>query len=347
MKPNLVINLGIIKSNYKYICSQTDSVVGVSIKSDAYGLGANKVAKALFEEGARSFFVANIDEAIELSVILDPKIANIYVFNGPNGNIDRFKEYNIYPVLNSQSQISDWEKANTNLKSIIHLDTGMNRYGISPDEIKKLDKLPQGTEYIISHLACDSDVINPYNKQQLETFKAATEKFNVKLSLAASGGIFLGDEYHFDMVRPGGVIYGTGQLDNIHLKNPISLEAPIIQIRDYEKESYIGYNMKYLAKKGTKLATIPIGYGDGLIRSLSGPRGKLFINDVEVSIVGNISMDYTIIDVTNIDCHLGDMVEIIGPNNRPDILASYTNTIPYEVISLLKCGRYERIYLSE
>lgn len=345
MKPILTINLGIIKSNYKYICDQTNAEVGISIKSDAYGLGIEKVAPALFEEGARNFFVANIEEGIELSQILKPSQADIYVFNGPFADIDKYKQYNIYPVLNSLSQIEDWRRSDTGLKSIIHMDSGMNRYGVSPEDMVKLDKLPEGVEYIISHLACDSDIINPYNKQQLEIFLQITDKFQCKRSLAASGGIFLGDEYHFDMVRPGGVIYGTGQIDNIHLKNPITLEAPILQIREYDKESYIGYNITYQAKKGSKLATIPIGYGDGFLRSL-GPRGKLYIDGKDVKIAGNISMDYTVIDVSNINCKIEDMVEIIGPNNKPDIIAAYTNTIAYEIISLLKCGRYEKKYIS-
>lgn len=345
MKPILTINLGIIRSNYRYICSKTKANVGISIKADAYGLGASKVAPALFEEGAREFFVANIDEGIELTKYLDSNLADIYVFNGPNGDINLFKEYNIYPVLNSIDQIENWRFANTGLKSIIHMDSGMNRYGVSPEDMNRMEHLPENTEYIISHLACDSDVINPYNKQQLDIFSEITDKFSCKRSLAASGGIFLGHEYHFDMVRPGGVIYGTGQIDNIHLKNPVTLEAPIIQIREYEKESYIGYDLTYQAKKGSKLATIPIGYGDGLLRSI-GPRGKLYISNKEAKIAGNISMDYTVIDVTNIDCKRGDIVEIIGKNNRPDILASFTNTTPYEILTLLKSGRYNRNYTS-
>ena len=346
MKPRLIIDLDIIKSNYQYLCSQTKAKVGISIKSDAYGLGADNVAPALFSVGCRSFFVANIDEAVNLSQFLDTKIVNIYVFNGFESKAelnDLYLKHNIYPALNTISQLDIWNEEKPHLKCIMHIDTGMNRYGLLPNEVQQINYIPQNLEYVISHLACDSDRSNPYNKKQLELFKKLSSIFPCKKSLAASGGIFLGEEYHFDLVRPGGLIYGTAHVKNKNLQNPVSLSAPIIKIQECGRELYVGYDKKFHAKKGTRLATIPIGYGDGIPRSLQG-KGKFFVNGKAAPIAKSISMDYTIIDVTNIPCNLGDEVEIIGPNNRPDIVASYTNIISYELISHLKYGRYERIY---
>lgn len=346
MRPKLQINLGVIKSNYKYLCSKTKAIVAVSIKADAYGLGTAKIGPALFDAGCRNFFTANIDEATYLSQYVDPSKADIYAFHGialENDSIDKFIKHNVYPVLNNKEQIEFWNNSSPSLKSAIHVDTGLNRYGIRGEDFQKIDRLPNHLEFFISHLSCDSDIISTYNKYQLEEFKKYTDKYEVKRSLSASGGIFLGEEYHFDMVRPGGIIFGTGQIDDKNLVNPVKLTAPIIHINHFDEEAYIGYDLKYHTKKGTKLATIPIGYADGFFRSFA-KRGFVYFDGQKIPIAGSISMDLTIIDITNIDCKIGDEIEVIGPNNRPEILATYTNTNAYEILSHLSNGRYQREY---
>jgi len=345
MKAELTVNLGIIKDNYSYLQSVAKSKVGAAIKSDAYGLGAKNVTPALFEAGCRDFFVAHIEEGIDARNHLLSLEANIYVLNGFQiGAENIFAEYNLIPALSNLSQIEIWNKLEKKGKSIIHFDTGMNRLGLSKECLASLKALPEGTEYIISHLACDGDITNPYNKSQLDEFIKYTAAHKVKQSLAASGGIFLGPEYHFDMVRPGAALYGIGSDKNPNLKNPITLTAQIIHIKHCNDDVSVGYDRTGYVKAGSTLATIALGYADGFFRSL-GNRGFIFINGIKVPIIGTLSMDLTVLDVTGVNCNIGDEVEIIGPNNTPDQIAHITNTIGYEVTTSLKAGRYNRLFI--
>lgn len=343
MKSRLTIDLGIIKSNYKYLCSKTKAKVGASIKGNAYGLGATKVAPALYDAGCRDFFAVHIEEGIELRKVIPE--GNVYVLNGPEEkSLKIHEEYSLTAVLNRPDQIDLWNKAKLNCNSIIHLDTGLTRYGLKPQELDSLDKLPHNLEYIISHLSCGDELEHEYNKFQLEKFKKHTDTYNVKRSLAASGGIFQGEEYHFDLVRPGGILYGTCHIPDPNLKNPITLEAPIININNITEDCYVGYDCKFQAKGGSKLATIVIGYADGLQRATK-EKGFVYINGQKAPIANSISMDLSVVDATGIDCQIGDMVEIIGPNQLPGQLAEYSGSISYEILNLLKCGRFDRVYI--
>jgi alanine racemase len=346
MRATLTIDLSVIKDNYNYLQSLTKAKVSAAIKSDSYGLGASKIAPALFETGCRDFFVAHYGEAIEARQHLPSEEANIYVLNGPEEeSIKEFIEYNLIPSLSNLYQIEIWEKLNPNGKSIIHIDTGMNRFGMDPVDFASLQTLPQGVEYLISHLANDGEKLNPYNQFQLDQFIQSTSKHKVKRSLAASGGILLGPEYHFDMVRAGAALYGIGSSINPNIKNPILLTAPIMHLNNCSTEAYIGYSSAASVKAGSTLATIPVGYADGLFRSWGKNNGSMYINGVKVPIMSTLSMDLTVLDVTGINCALGDEVEVIGPNNTPDQIAPVVNTVSYEILTSLKCGRFDRVYV--
>jgi alanine racemase len=343
MRAKLTVDLGIIKDNYHYLQTITKAKVSAAIKSDSYGLGANNIAPALFNAGCRDFFVAHLGEGIDARKFLPSEDANIYVLHGPTVNsIKEFMEYNLIPTLSNLHQIEIWEKSNLNGKSIIHVDTGMNRFGIDPEDFASLKTLHKGVEYIISHLANDGDPQNPYNKLQLDKFINATANHKIKKCLAASGGVFLGPEYHFDMVRAGAALYGIGSISNPNIKNPVKLTAPIIHLNNCSSEAYIGYSSIAKVDAGSILATIPIGYADGLFRSWGKNNGSMFINGIKVPIMGTLSMDLTVLDVTGINCALGDEVEIIGPNNTPDQIAPLVGTVGYEILTSLKCGRFER-----
>jgi alanine racemase len=344
MKAKLTIDLSAIKHNYNYLQTLTKATVAAAIKADAYGLGAYQIAPALWDCGCRNFFVAHLEEAIDLRKYLPSDSTNIYVLNGPTeDHIKQLKEYNLIPCLNNLSQVSIWNNTNPKGKCIIHIDTGMNRFGISGEDFESLKTLPEATEYLISHIACDGDPTNPYNKYQLDEFIKYTSHYKIKKSLVASNGIFLGTEYHFDMVRPGAALYGIGSSKNPNIKNPITLTSNIIHLNKCKENAYIGYGSTAHATAGSVLATIPVGYGDGFFRSL-GNRGFVFINGKKAPIVGVVSMDLTVIDVTNIDCNIGNEVEIIGPNNTPDEIAHIIGTIGYEILTSLKWGRYNRVY---
>jgi len=219
----LEINLTAIKANYrllKDICEK--SLVGAAVKANAYGLGAEQISKALLEENCRHFFVASSEEGVNLRKAIGND-ANILVLNGvfENDALD-LTEYNLIPVLNNLKQIEIWQKFSNVKEKILpcylHFNTGINRLGLSSNEIEQLINnraLLQGLDlqYIISHLAASEESNNPYNLEQLNRFKTYLRYFpNAKASLANSGGIFLGQDYHFDLARPGAALYGLNSL---------------------------------------------------------------------------------------------------------------------------------------
>ena len=197
----------------------------------------------------------------------------------------------------------------------------------------------------MSHLACDSDKTSEYNKYQLSNFLEATSQYpKIKKSLAASGGIFLGQEYHFDLVRPGAAIYGIGSMLHPTLKNPVTLLAPVIQVKQLSKNELVGYGTTAELQSGSTIVTIPIGYGDGFFRFFSN-NSTVHINGKPAKVVGRVSMDLVTIDASGHDVKVGDMVQIIGDHNTPDKIAESIGTIGYEIITSLNYGRFKRIYI--
>jgi alanine racemase len=304
-----------------------------------------EVGKALYRVGCKDFFVAYAEEGVALRVALQDYDVNIYVLHGMNeGSEDIFAEYNLTATINNEDQLKFWNKIKLDTNCIIHIETGLNRFAFPLNEFAKLKEMPHNLEYIISHLACDDEKDNAYNTKQLDLFKKYTDKLGVKRSLVASGGSYLGPEYHFDMIRAGGLLYGTGHVDDPAIKNPVTLTSPIMNIIKCSEDLCVGYGANYKVSKGSKIAVIPIGYGDGLPRKMK-ENGFVFIKDQRVPIAKSISMDLTVIDVTGIDCKVGDDVEVIGPNNTPLIVGSYAGTLGYEIIAGLKSKRFDRVYV--
>jgi alanine racemase len=353
--PILTVNLEKICDNYKQIVKLcAPAKVSAVVKADSYGLGANAISNALFNVGCRDFFVATCAEGIELRIALSKsEKTNIYVLHGPFSNdIDNFTTYELTPVINHLDQLELWQNAahSQKLRAILHVNTGMHRFGMSHDELDILTKnsvLAKDIkfEYIMSHLACSDEPDNPYNLLQLSKFRNILKHFpKTKACFANSGGVFLGKEYHFDMVRVGAALYGIDE----HTKNPISLSAPIIQMQNLKAGMSIGYNMTYITDKDSTIATIGVGYADGYLRHF-GQNTSLFIGEYEAPIVGRISMDFLTIDVTNIPkskIFLGALVEIIGDHITPNKLAKLNNTIGYEMLTLLG-KRYKKEYITK
>ena len=323
----LEINLSAIKANYrllKNICEMTK--VGAAVKANSYGLGAIEISKTLLEENCRYFFVASSKEGISLRKAIGEEV-NILILNGVfEHDALELIEYNLIPVLNNLNQIKIWQKfsslKNQLLPCYLHFNTGINRLGLNHNEIEQLINnrdLLKGlnVEYIISHLSASEDSDNPYNLEQLNKFKSYLEYFpNSKASLANSGGIFLGKDYHFNLVRPGAALYGLNPLGSNKvnpMQNPVILKAPIIHLQNLTYGSRIGYNMTFTTKRDSLIATLPFGYADGFSRNFSN-QGTVFINGRNVPIIGRISMDLVNIDVTDLppsDIFLGQKVEII------------------------------------
>jgi len=347
----LKINLKAIADNYFILKAKAGGrEIAAVVKANAYGLGVEKVAPVLKEAGCKLFFVANLDEALELREILPS--SDIAVLNGViKGQGKFFAENNIIPVLNSMEQIDLWSKTFNQKPSMIHVDSGMNRLGIPIDEYEKvinsgkLEKL--NVKLILSHLACADEKKNTKNVEQLNIVRKVAELTpNFKISFANSSGIFLGKDYHFDIVRPGIALYGGNPIPNSlnPMKNVVEITANILQIRNIDSEETVGYGATYILDKGSKIATLPIGYADGYFR-VFGNRSYCAINGKKVPVVGRVSMDLITIDITSIkdEINIGDEVEILGANVKLDELVELAETIDYEVLTSLG-SRYRRIY---
>ena len=352
------IDLDAIKHNYEFIRSHlSESRCAAVVKADAYGLGAIQVSKALESIGCKDFFVATPDEGFELSSALN-KDANIYILNGLYpGSEGYLTEHNLIPVLNSVSQILTWQnhakKVGRDLPAIIHIDTGMWRAGLPMDEVDILHAQPERLNHIdiicyLSHLACSEQPNHQKNRQQLNRLKEALDKLPTKpVSLSNSHGVLLGADYHFDLLRPGRILYGLGSRTPLTqgIRPGVSLYAKLLQIRDVAKGEAIGYDSTFVVEEDMKVATIGIGYADGIMRTLTN-NGLVYIQGQPAPIVGRVSMDLITIDVTSIDpTHLevGSWAEVIGDHISADELARMAGTNSREITSNLG-QRYHRIY---
>lgn len=358
-RPVLKIDLGAIKANYKALQAKVGTVkIAASVKADAYGLGADRVGKALYGAGCRNFFVATAGEGKLLRAAIGDN-SSIYVLNGPSPrDLTLFFGSRLKPVLNSLVQAHMWADAIKGVKSApysaLHVDTGMNRLGFSLEDFEKLSKNKPmrdslNHEFIMSHLACAPDKSHPLNEVQLKAFRQAAARFPIgPMSLANSAGIYLGKKYHFQMVRPGIALYG-GQATSSpaqEVSTPVvSLMGAVLQVRDLKKGETIGYDATFTASKDMRIATIGAGYADGVPVSSSGT-DKAVSNHVtlgkqRVPIVGRVSMDLTVLDITKLQKppRIGEWAEFRGDNL--DIDARNAGTINYELLVRLgqRCRR--------
>jgi len=360
----LTIDLDAIRANYRLLRERAAPAVCAGVmKADAYGLGMDKVAPALAAEGCRVFFTAHVDEGMRLRGLV-PHDATIYVLHGPTPGATRaFVEHDLVPVLNDPAQVADWRAAartlGRELAAAIQFDTGMSRMGLAPADLDALLDDPQALAGIrpvlaMSHLACADEPDHPMNALQCERFGAGLARLRARFpglagSLANSSGIFLGEAFRHDLVRPGAALYGIHPAPG-HGANPlrqaVSLAARIVQTRTVQAGDIVGYGARHVARGPERIATISLGYADGWLRSLSG-RGHAFIDGIRVPFVGNVSMDSITLDVSGIpDARLapGQLVELLGGRQTVDDVAGEAGTIGYEVLTRLG-SRFHRRYL--
>lgn len=292
-------------------------------------------AKALAGAGARVFFTATTAEAQRVREALGHG-PQIFVLNGPSGDdLALFGSAKLTPVLNSLAQIKLWEARGP---AALHIDTGMNRLGVGPEELPLAAIALKDTTLalVMSHLACASDIAHPKNAEQRQRFLDAASLFpKAPLSLASTGGALIGADYHFDLIRPGIGLYGSGALDrdNPQLAVAATIEAPILQVRDVEPGETFGYGATFTATKKMRTATVALGYADGYLRSLGG-RGYGVLGGAKRPMLGRVSMDLTIIDVTGCaEAAPGAMVEFLGPNAPLDDIAARAGTAAYEILT--------------
>ncbi len=353
------INKDAIIHNFEKIksCVGDKTKVISVIKNDAYKLGIKDIAPILATQN-NEFYVATLDEAIELRKLDSNYI--IYVLHGTiNNRLNEFKENNLIPVLSTINQVLLWHdytsKGLNNYKCVLHVETGINRLGLSEKDIQYIvnNNLLQNTiiEYVISHFAC-SDIKNhiSIDKQYNKFIKLSNYFPLVKKSLCASCSIYLNNEYHFDAVRPGIALYGANPLPydkskNI-MENVLYIYTTILQIKTIKNGECIGYGHLWKAERDSKIAVLSIGFADGISKN-AYKSGYVFINQNKAPIVGAISMDLLTVDITDIpidNINENTIIEIIGDNITID---QYANTNKVNLADILNSmtKRYPKYFI--
>lgn len=361
----LTVNLSAILANWRCVTSQLSkgSSAAAVIKANAYGLGAAQVGPVLYRAGCREFFVATIDEAVAARKYLHAD-AVIYVLGGLRvGTESLFLQHKISPVLHSTQDIRRWLAHVADIESppecAVKINTGMTRLGLDVQEWTALvtarSELQQlSPALVMSHLACADEPGHALNREQLQQFQAvvATSRSllpQARYSLANSSGIYLGKEWHFDLVRPGAALYGINPRpqEPSPLKPVVHLALPILQVRQLTGPVSIGYGATVKASAPTRLAVAAGGYADGLHRTIGGT-GFGVIGRHQVPVIGRISMDATIFDVSaaGIAADEAKVIEVLNDELTVDSWAARTGALGYEVLTSLGY-RYQRRYVKD
>lgn len=329
----LSIDLDAIAANWRALDRASASGVQTAavVKADAYGLGANRVAGALAAAGARRFFVANAEEGTSLRQALGEGPQICLLSGHMAGDAEAIRTRDLTPVLNSVEQITRQLEALPGHAFAVHLDSGMNRLGLEEAEWDAVAPfvLEAGPELLMSHLACADDPDHPLNEAQLAAFLAMTEGTGLPRSLAATGGLMLGRRYHFDLTRPGIGLYGG--LPYEAAIPVVALSLPVIQTRTVARGETVGYNCTWQADAPRLLATLGAGYADGMLRTLSN-RAMLWDGDTPCPLVGRVSMDLVTVDISHL-ARVPETLDLIGPQQGIDALASRAGTIGYEILT--------------
>ena len=326
---NLIYNYNFFKNLKKNL------IVAPTIKADAYGLGDKKIFNLLIKQGCKHFFVATLNEGLKLNN--KNNLIKIYVLNGlQDYKLKQFTKAKLIPVVNT---IDEYKRiTNANINYAIHIDTGINRLGISSKDVKEIDFKNDNIKLVISHLSSSDEYNIKYNIKQKKIFNTFVNKTSkgVIFSLANAHGSILDKTYLYNMIRPGIGIYGCYENKKLEkkIKNVINFKGKIIQIKDLQKNQYIGYNRTFKTKTKTKVAIIGLGYEDGIPRLLSN-KGFVYFKKDRFKIIGRISMDSFTIDISKCshDLKVGMYIDIINEEHKVDKFAKKCKTISYEVLT--------------
>src|SRR6267154_3147830 len=357
----LTVDLDAIVANWRKLeKAAVPAECAAVIKADAYGCGVDPVARALAAAGCKTFFLATVDEARAARAAVPS--ATLYALDGIFQNCgDAFAKTDCRPVIGDLNELAEWDvfcrRSGWAGGAAIHIDTGMNRLGLTLTEaqgiVPRINAGDHGITLVMSHLACAESLNHPLNAKQLAGFREIASLFTgVPASLSNSSGIFLSPQFQFDLVRPGAALYGinpTPEADN-PMQPVVDLKARIVQIRNVERGDSVGYGGTWTARRPTRLAIVSAGYADGYFRaggSNDGTRGAdVVVAGKRCPIAGRISMDLMAVDVTDLEKNAvrrGHMVTLIGEGITVDELAHHFGTIGYELLTSLG-RRYERIY---
>lgn len=348
MSTRLTIDLAALEANYRVF--ERVGSTGAVVKADAYGLGVEAVTARLLRSGCADLFVAQAREAIEVARVVrrEGRSARVWVFEGfTPWNTGLFEDDLLLPVLNSDEQILRYRAAGGRICGL-HVDTGMQRLGVPFEHLDRLDVHSLDIGLLLTHFACADTPQHPMNALQIERFDNLRRRFApVPVSIGGSA-ILLGDypaslpPVHVS--RPGIGLYGGNPFASgpNPLRMVVTLESRILQIREIPAGTPVGYGASFTTVKPTRIATVGVGYADGLPRALSG-RGCFAISGRRLPILGRLSMDLTQVDVTGVDAEEGDWLEVIGETVTLDEVARTAGTVPYEILTGLG-ARLERRY---
>jgi alanine racemase len=356
----LTIDLAAIEANWRALAYRVSPAeCAAVVKADAYGCGIEPVAALLATAGCKTFFVAHLAEARQVRAVAPEAV--IYVLNGvAPGGAAAFAHVDARPVIGSMQELAEWD-AYCSVNgwrggAALHVDTGMNRLGLSAEEAAAVAvraKNPEhGIALLMTHLACADTPEHPLNNQQVQLFRELRMMFRgVNASLANSSGIFLGPSTHCDLVRPGAALYGVNPTPAAAnpMQSVVDLKARIVQIRQVPRGGSVGYAAAWTAAGATRIAVVSVGYGDGYLRAgaaLGGEPPQVLVASQRCPVVGRISMDLLTVDVTALPEHAvrrGDFVTLLGGDIGIADLARWGGTIGYEVLTSLG-RRYHRVW---
>lgn len=351
-RPRLTVDLGALQANWRALDAMGGAETAVVVKADAYGCGLAPVARALRDAGAETFFVAQAPEGAAVREALGAEgEETIYILNGfvPE-DAEAFEAARLTPALISPAQVTAWAaeaaRRGEELPAALHIETGINRMALTSDELDAVRRAPPAglrIDLIMSHLACADDPSSPMNSRQRGAFAGRSALARpiapgARRSLGATGGILMGPNYHFEMVRAGIGLYG-GQ-PYADAQRVATLETPLLQVREIAAGETVGYGGTWRASRPSRIGVAPMGYADGFFRGQTG--AKLFLDGRPAPVVGRVSMDMITVDLTDLPLpEPGALLEVLGPNQSVDDLAASAGTIGYEVLTSLG-ARFER-----
>ena len=357
----MLVDLAALTDNYRAIASLTAAEVAGVVKADGYGLGVSGLAHALFAEGCRIFFTAFAHEAAELRRMLgDVEIFVLTPRVGDEAHV--LREHRLIPCLFDLEGVDQWigsvSAHGALARAALHVETGIHRLGLGSEELDTLldddaRRSRLDVTLLMSHLACADEPSAPANRRQLDRFRAMRNAFpDARASLANSAGMFLGSDYHFDLVRTGIALFGHDPhyAHTTPRVRPVAkLEARLGRIMKVEPGESVGYGGVATCDVARRIGVVLAGYADGIPRALYRP-GRQFevvVAGYRAPLFGTVSMDMITIDLSGVPedaVRTGAWVEIFGPNAPIERVAEQAGTIPYEILTGIG-PRVERIYV--
>lgn len=359
----LTIDLAAIEANWRALGRRAlPAECAAVLKANAYGCGLEQVAAQLVRAGCKTFFVADLEEARRLRALAEEPA--IYVLNGLlPGTAAAFAAARVRPVIGSMVELAEWDAFCATHQwqggAALHVDTGMNRLGISVAEAAALASRIRaenhGITLLMSHFACADTPEHPLNDRQIRLFREVRLLYRgIPSSLANSSGVFLGNPAHCDLVRPGGALYGSNPTPGRSnpMQQVVRLDAHILHVRSVAKGETIGYGAAWTARHASRIAVCAVGYADGYLRAASStdaaPGADAIVAGKRCPIAGRISMDLLAIDISALPenaVRRGHTATLIGDEITVDELANRAGTIGYEILTSLG-QRYHRVYRS-